>query len=101
MNRVVVNHPSFSPQVGTCVADRKSGSIGFLPLFHFLTRWVGTKKLELQLWDSRRFQRYCEKIDCFNLAELEKARQEQLKREIARRSEINPLRPLPDSSSKI
>jgi hypothetical protein len=68
----------------TRIVDRKGGSLGFLPLFRRLVRWVRVKKLEFQLWDSERFEKYCERIRCFNLVELEKASRRRLEQELSR-----------------
>ena len=45
--------------------------------------WIAVQQLQHQIRVSRRFQRYCEKIGCPILAELEKNHQEKLKRRIS------------------
>ncbi len=36
-----------------------------------VTAWCHLKKLQYESWNSKRFQRECEKLQCFHLAELE------------------------------
>ncbi len=45
--------------------------------------WIAVQQLQHQIRVSRRFQKYCEKIGCPILAELEKNHQELLKRRIS------------------
>src|SRR5688572_12555602 len=52
-------------------ADTRDGSLGFRQILRWLAGWIRIQKLQFQLWDNRRFQRRCEKIGCFTLAELE------------------------------
>lgn len=47
-----------------------------------LVVWYRIKQLEREFQSSERFQKYCEKIQCFNLAESEKADQEKIRKKI-------------------
>jgi hypothetical protein len=44
--------------------------------------WLYVKKLEYELWSSRRFQQYCRRINCLNLVELEDRCQRQIQKDI-------------------
>jgi hypothetical protein len=46
--------------------------------------WFCVRRLERELRQSQKFQRQCEKIRCFTLAELEKVEQEKIKAKITR-----------------
>src|SRR4051794_17671848 len=56
-------------------------------ILFWLRRWgvcLQLTKLNYELWNSRRFQRQCEKFRCFNLAELEKNFGQGLQKKIIR-----------------
>ncbi len=51
------------------------------------TRWIRffqVKRLELELWRGEKFQRYCNRIKCHYLAELERTHNMALKHRIDR-----------------
>ena len=50
--------------------------------FHWALAWFQLKKLEYELRDSKKFQRECEKLRCFILADLEKNYRKQIQDKI-------------------
>jgi hypothetical protein len=57
-----------------------------------LVIWFRIKRLDYELKSSKRFQQYCKRIRCFNLAELEECGQKQIQWNIVQlRREIEKL----------
>ena len=62
--------------------------------------WFQLKKLEFKLWDSKRFQRKCQRIRCLHLAELEQRNGKNIEDRIAelkfRREQFSAEQPMPN-----
>src|SRR5436190_1945794 len=50
--------------------------------FDRLARWLEIRKLQRELRDSQKFSRFCRKIHCFHLAEIQETSSEEIREQL-------------------